>query len=198
MKRIIGFIISLLAWIVFTSAQQIAVSNPLFSDHKARKVGDILTVEIIEFTEAQNESNNELEMTNQKSLGMSASLPDLTSIGLTGAMSGQGSFGSNLGSKFQGSGKSSNKGSLKGKMTVFIVKDLGNGQFKIEGTRDVVLNGEHQMMKLEGTVRARDITANNTIPSYKIANATITYSGKGSAASTNKPGILTRIFNWVF
>jgi len=87
---------------------------------------------------------------------------------------------------------------LRGKMSAQIVDILPNGNLKIEGKRTVEINGEEQTTILTGVVRPRDILSDNTVYSYLIADASISYRGRGMVNDAAKPGILSRFINWLF
>lgn len=87
---------------------------------------------------------------------------------------------------------------MTGTMAVVIKEELPNGIFRIEGQRKVSVNNEDQMMVLTGMIRRVDIGSNNTISSSNIANATISYSGKGVISDEQNVGWLMRIFAWIW
>jgi flagellar L-ring protein precursor FlgH len=75
---------------------------------------------------------------------------------------------------------------------------LDNGNLVIDGSKVVEINEEKEIIKISGIVRPQDIESNNIIYSYNVANAQITYSGKGAASTGQRPGLLARILNWIF
>ena len=162
----------------------------MFSDPKARKVGDILTVEIIEFSTAQSQASTETDNQHQTDLSNQA----------TGALDFLPMFnlGTGVSNQYSGEGTTSRQGNLRAKITATVVGIDDTGNLIIEGSRTVSINGERQLTTLRGTVRPQDVTANNIVYSYNISNAQITYSGKGLVQDAQKPGILTRIINWIF
>lgn len=162
----------------------------LFSDHRAHGVGDIITIEIVEVAQASNEASTELKNDQANEISASGSGP-LDFIPLTG-------LSSEIKNDYSGEGKTSRKGNLKAKITARITNILPNGNFLIEGTRIVDVNGEKQTTVLTGVIRPQDITPQNTVYSFNIADAQITYTGRGSVQSAQKPGILARIFQWIF
>lgn len=97
-----------------------------------------------------------------------------------------------------GAGRTTRGGSMTGTMAVVIQEELPNGIFRIEGQRKVSVNNEAQMMVLTGMIRRVDIGSNNTISSSNIANATISYSGKGVISDEQNVGWLMRIFAWIW
>jgi flagellar L-ring protein precursor FlgH len=162
----------------------------MFSDVKARKVGDILTVEIIEFSTAQSQARTQTDNQHQSSLANQA----------TGALDFLPLFNldASVHNQYDGQGTTTRQGNLRAKITATVVGIDDAGNLIIEGNRTVNINGERQLTTLRGTVRPQDVTADNIVYSYNISNAQITYSGKGLVQDAQKPGIFTRILNWIF
>ncbi|NLA58040.1 MAG: flagellar basal body L-ring protein FlgH [Firmicutes bacterium] len=79
-----------------------------------------------------------------------------------------------------------------------MVEVLPNGNLVIEGTQSLIVNNETQEITVRGVIRPQDIEPDNTILSTYIADATISYQGSGILGAQDKPGILTRILNWIF
>ena len=163
----------------------------LFSDYKAFKEGDIVTIYIVEFSTGSNETKTDTKKETEFSLQSSGGTGALKFIPLFGAKV-------NDGSSFDGQGITSSRGILKAKMSARIVKVLENGNLVIEGTREVQVNDEKQITVLSGVVRPEDITGDNVVYSYNIADAKITYRGKGTVTGGSKPSLITRLLNWVF
>ncbi|MDZ7260807.1 MAG: flagellar basal body L-ring protein FlgH [candidate division KSB1 bacterium] len=162
----------------------------LFADHKAHEVGDVVTIYIIEFSKGSNEAVSSTRKEDKLSAsggGQNA----LKFIPLFG-------FDANTKIEHDGDAATSRKGSLQAKMSARIIEKMANGLLKIEGSRVIDINGEKQVTILTGIVRPEDITANNIVYSYNIADAQITYKGKGMVNSGQRPGFLMRLINWLF
>jgi len=101
-------------------------------------------------------------------------------------------------SKSGNQGATSRSGKLQAQMTVQVVGVRENGDLVIEGSRVVGINNDKEMLTLTGIVRSEDVRSDNTIYSYQIADAQITYRGKGAAANGGKPGWIMRFLNWLF
>jgi flagellar L-ring protein precursor FlgH len=194
-KTLLAVILSVLLSIL-VSCQTIQADNgnaryaSMFTDMKARNVGDIVTVEIIEFSSAQSEARTKTEHEHEASFANQAT-GDLDFLPLF-------NIGTSVSNEYDGEGKTSRQGSLRAKITASVVEIDSAGNLVIEGSRMVNINGEKQLTTLRGTVRPQDVTADNVVYSYNISNAQITYSGKGMVQDAHKPGILTRIINWIF
>lgn len=83
-------------------------------------------------------------------------------------------------------------------MTVSVIHIRENGDLVIEGTRAVTINDEQELLFLSGVVRSRDISQDNTIYSYQIADAQISTKSRGAITDGHRPGIFTRFLNWLF
>jgi len=174
--------------VLATQATQI---NNLYTDHRAMSEGDLLTVLIVENAKAG--SNSKTKTDTKTSMGVS----NVSGSGALGFIPSFGASGS-LGSGFAGSGDTQREGNLVAKLSVRIDKVYDNGNLLISGDKIVEINDEKEIIRLTGLVRPQDIEAGNTIFSYNIANAEITYSGHGENADASRPGPIARFFNWLF
>lgn len=170
---------------------QTSPHHSLYADHKAREIGDVITIMIIEFSEADNQSSTAISKSDEISASADAGTGSLSFLpGL--------SLGMSTNNTFSGEGSTSRRGSLRGKMTATIKEILPNGYFRVEGKRVIEVNQDKQEMKLTGIVRPRDIRSDNTVFSYNIAEANIKYSGKGAVNRAHRMGYFRRIINWLF
>jgi len=166
----------------------------LFSDQKARQVGDIVTIRIVESSTATNKASTD---TNRGS-SMSASL-DAFFNAEKGYPADQPFFNpfskvaGGLDSQFQGTGTTKRSGDLNAYITALVTQVLPNGNMVLVGSREVLINNENQVIELSGVVRPRDIDADNTVLSTYVADARISYSGTGVIDDRQKPGWLTKI-----
>lgn len=165
--------------------------NNIYSDSKAHRVGDIISVVLSESTQAQKNAKTELKKDNAASLD--------PVIGLGGApinfKNDAIQFGLNQTSNFKGDSKTNQGNSLSGNISVNVLRVLSNGNLMIRGEKWMTLNSGDEYIRLTGIIRAQDISSNNTIVSNKIANARIQYSGTGSFAEVNEQGWLSKFFN---
>jgi flagellar L-ring protein FlgH len=184
MAALIGFTV------IYYNCLAAEVPN-LFSDQSALRVDDILTILIVESAKAGTESKTNTGKT--QSFGVESN-------GGTGALRFLPKFGGSGSADigYDGKGATSRTGSLNATIAVRVTKVLDNGNLVIEGTKVVEVNDEKGLIKVTGIVRPRDIQPNNFIYSSSIADAQITYSGKGAVNDGHRPGILARIINWIF
>jgi flagellar L-ring protein precursor FlgH len=160
----------------------------MFADRKARNLGDLVTVIIVEQAQARQSANTSTGKDSQVQVGPGLGvLADLIPL-----------FGMGGGDSFTATGQTTRGGSLTAKVTTKVVEVLPNDTLRIEGRQSIVINGEEQEIILRGIVRSQDIAADNTVLSPFVADAEISFVGTGIVADKNNPGIITRIFNWLF
>ena len=102
---------------------------------------------------------------------------------------------------FKGDAKSNQSNSLNGQISVHVLRVLPNGNLIIRGEKWLTLNTGQEFIRLTGIVRAEDVSSANTVESTRVANARISYSGKGSLAESQEAGWLSRFFMssmWAF
>jgi flagellar L-ring protein precursor FlgH len=182
-------VLSLLTALAPASAQQRlweADRGSLYSNLKAYRVGDVVTVIIEEQSIASSNAKTDTKIKSEASGGPGMGTLDFVSLwGLTNE------------NKYKGDAKTERSGQLQAKITVRISEVLENGDYLVEGSREVNINGEREMITLSGIIRSRDISPDNTIMSTYVANARIMYDGKGIVDSGHEPGIFTKILNWI-
>jgi flagellar L-ring protein FlgH len=163
----------------------------LFMDLRAHSVGDILTILLEERTDAAKASSTSTAKGNSVDTG----LP--TVIGRAVTKGGAPLLNNELKSdnKFDGKSDSSQSNKLDGSITVTVLGKLPNGNLMIRGEKRITINQGEELVRLQGVIRPIDIGPANTVSSTKVADAAITYSGKGTLADSNRPGWLARFFN---
>lgn len=172
----------------------------LFEDQLARRVGDILTVQLSEATSASKDAATSLSKTNSNSvtnptlLGATPQFNTPSVLPLSSNTNNNLSFGLNSDHNFDGSGSSSQSNSLSGSITVSVVEVLPNGNMVIRGEKVLQLNQGHEYVRLSGIVRKADVRPDNTVLSTQVADAQIAYSGTGAVQDTNVIGWLARFF----
>jgi flagellar L-ring protein precursor FlgH len=159
----------------------------LVTNDKARAVGDVVTIIIVERTSADASSsvgaNSKSEISGGPALGF---------------LEPFGSWGLDTETKHTGDGTTARSGNLKGEISARVTEIMSGGLLKLVGKRMVDINGDRQLIEVSGVCRSRDIAADNTILSTYIAEAQIAYSGTGMLQDAAQPGMLTRIVNWLF
>lgn len=164
----------------------------LFQDLKARRVGDILTVVLVEQTDAQKTASSAAARSNTQSI------TNPTLFGQPVALGGGGdvNLGASLSSStdFSGEGDASQSNSLVGSIAVTVAEVLPNGNLVVQGEKWIAINNGDEYIRLRGIVRPVDIASNNSVLSTSVANAQISYGGKGAIADAQKMGWLARFF----
>jgi len=178
----------LLLWAV--SARAGSLYNPteyqaLINDHRAKRVGDSLVVLVYEAASATNQTNT----TTNKSAAVGVNATDSYNP-IAGKLG--------ISNDADGGGVEKRSGQVIARVSATVVDILPSGEFVIRGKQHIELNNEAQFITVEGRVRQIDIDTNNTIISTRIADAKIEFVGQGLLSSREKPGIITRFFNWLF
>ena len=159
----------------------------MFADKKARDVGDILTIVI-------NESTT-LNATKSRSNTKDASVDLSAGTGIFHFLAAAKAEHSD---SFEADGSANDTNNFRGRITVTVVEVLPNDNMIVEGTQSIWQNRDEHKITLRGIVRRADVTAANTVPSTKVADATLKFDGKGPLNAKQRQGILTQIFNFLF
>jgi len=173
--------------------------NRLFADFRARGVGDIITVTIVEKTEAKKEATT----STSKASSEDASVTDLFGLPLdfNTKIMGQPFSPTVKGGRTnssEGKGSTERKGEITATITVRVTEVLPNGNLFIEGRKETTLNNERQYVTLSGIVRPEDVSSANTVSSDIISDLRIELSGYGVLSEKQSPGWLTRILDVVW
>jgi|SRR5277367_4420907 len=166
----------------------------LFADLKARRVGDVLTIVLNEVTNASKSATT----TTAKTTTVANTAPTVFGQSLTIHGAPILSTTLNGADAFSGAGTSAQSNSLAGSLTVTVLDVQANGNLVVQGEKTLKLNQGDEFVHISGVVRPADIATNNTVTSDKLADARISYSGKGVVDSSNRMGWLARFFNSPF
>ncbi len=165
-------------------------ARSLFADQKATRIGDAVTILVVETSTASNDAST--TSSRQSNITFNAS-------GQTGSSSmPQVGLGIGTGNDFKGSGSTSTNGNIRAKLSARIDSVFANGDLWIDGTRTITVNGEEQTIKISGLVRPSDIAADNSVYSYNIADARISFEGNGIVSRAQGPGWITKLLHWLF
>ena len=168
----------------------------LFESRTARRVGDVLTIRLVESTNASKKADTNFG----KNDGVTLANPILFGhpFDIKGATLETNVKGSR---NFDGKGTSDQSNRLQGQISAFVVEVYPNGNLAIRGEKMLTLNQGEEFVQISGVVRQEDIDADNSVLSTKVADAQITYAGKGALADANSAGWLVRFFTsplWPF
>ena len=197
--------------------QEAAANNPgslfaaseadtLFEDSRARRVGDIVLVKLVENTKAQNKaetssskkSSTDYQVTAMFNRGHAGFIPFMPigpqpSVGLP-------VLDTDSASGITASGKTKRENYVTTSLATRVLRVLPGGLMEIEGAREIRVNEETEYMVVRGMIRSKDVSADNSVLSTQIADASIEYYGKGVLADKQKPGWFTRLMDnvWPF
>ena len=177
--------------------------NPLFTDHKAMHVNDIVTVMITESASTSNSASKALAKSDSMNLGGGVFTNNGTSSTVDKYVNklnnlGNVGFGTESTSAFSGSGSYSKDATFTTTISARVIKVLQNGNYFIEGRREIMIDDEKQVIQLSGVIRPYDIDQNNQIDSSQISDAKIYYSNQGEFDQNTKRGWGSKIVNAVW
>ncbi len=164
-------------------------SHSLYSNRKASRVGDVITVVIVESSSGYNKATSNSKKEDKHAIQGSGTGP-LDFIPL---------FGWDMSTKleFKGNASSTVAGGLNARISAQVVDILPNGHLLVSGSRTLSVNGERETISIFGEVRPEDVRANNTVISTNVANAQISYDGSGAGNQSVRRGIFTRLLGWL-
>ena len=177
--------------------------NNYFTDRKAFRVGDIITISLNERTQASKNANSQIQKDSNVDIGVpnifgmamapKNPLAGISALGLTNDnLSLEAGYNAKRATK--GSGQTGQSNSLSGSITVTVAEVYPNGVLAVRGEKWLTLNTGDELVRISGIVRADDISTDNMVSSTRIADARITYSGTGAFANASQPGWLDRFF----
>lgn len=159
----------------------------VFADRKAHDIGDILTIVISERTTLSAQKSTSNSKSGSQSLGAGTGIFDFIRAA---SISGE--------DEFTADGSATDTNRVTANIAVTVVDITPNGNMVVEGTQSIWQNRDEHKITLRGLVRPDDVTTNNTVPSNKVADATVRFDGKGPLNAKQRQGILTQIFNFLF
>lgn len=190
-RRLVGIMLCLLAPLpaaAQTAATPNAWATDLLLDHRARRTGDLVTVQIVESISAVGSADSNMGKASSSDGKLPWPIPSKWSQVLQ----------SSTDTKFTGSGTTSRAASITAIMTARVTERLPNGDLLIEGVREIVINGDRQFVTLSGVIRTADIAAGNVVASAFIGDLRIKYFGQGFMKDNLTPGWLIRFLNKIF
>ncbi len=186
----------------------------LFFDRKARGVGDLITVLVVEDFSATGSAATRLGKTSSidASLQSDIGITDLYQkaakglFGLAGAAAGStkpagtevNALSSSYQNDFDGDGTTTRTGTFTGVVTCRVVEVLPPGIFHVRGRRSIIVNHEEQVLTVEGLVRREDIGINNTVLSSSLGEARLAFDGRGVIDDKQRPSLIARMMDWLY
>jgi flagellar L-ring protein precursor FlgH len=173
-----------------------------FSDMKAQRVGDIITINIVETSRGSKQANTATSRSN----AVKSNVNSLFGLEKPGVLPSPGGIdlmgGLDLSSShtFTGSGSTSRAESVTAKISARIIQVLPNRNLVIRGSQEIMVNNEKQYITVQGVVRPADVATDNSVLSTYLADARIEYTGKGDVSDRQREGWFTRLVGniWPF
>lgn len=191
MKKFSVIIILLAGLNIYSQDMRQNAFSSLFSDQKASKIGDAITIVVLESSQASNNAQTTTGRTSN--LGLSGKLDPGKGVGVTSP-----AFNLGTTNDFSGSGSTQTQGVVNTKISATVDSVLANGNLVIKGSRIITINGNEQTIYIMGIVRSSDISPDNLVYSYNISEAKIEFKGDGKINDSQSPGWLTKFFHWIF
>jgi len=163
-------------------------TGSLFEDTRARRVGDLVMVRVVENASGTRSASTNTSRDSSLSTGISA---------FFAAPVAKRNINVGVTNDYDGTGKTARSGRLTALVAASVVEVLPNGNLSIRGSREIQVNDEIQLIHMAGVVRQVDISTDNIVLSSRIADARITYTGKGVIDEKLRPGWFTRIVDYV-
>jgi flagellar L-ring protein precursor FlgH len=171
------------------SIYQAGYERSWFENVRARRVGDILIVNLVEDTEAKASNSGTL------SKGSSSSITNPTLIGNVFSMGGSNlSQSLESSSNFSGDADNTQNNEFSGSISVVVTEVLPNGYLRVRGEKRIGMTAGNEYIRVSGIVRPEDIDLRNTVESTRVADATLIYVGDGQTSMASRMGWLARFF----
>lgn len=177
----------------------------LFADVKARRVGDIITINIVETSKANKSATTSTGRTNALTAQINHlmgyedpnNIPGVGSVFNSAGLSNTG-IEASYGQGFTGRGSTNRNENMTAKMSARIIQVLPNGNLVLRGSQEILVNNEKQYITVQGVVRPADIAADNSVLSTYMADARIDYTGEGDLSRKQREGWLSRFLDVVW
>lgn len=202
MKKRMLFILTTLMAIALTAPAidpdaKWTMARRLYSDPKARQIGDILTVFIIESSSSSKEASSKTAKKTSTKGSLSVFHPRLDNSPTSWTNASIPEWGIEASRGFDGSGEQKNSDQITATLSARVMEVLPNGNLLIEGKRTLAVQSEEMEYVLTGTVRPIDISRENTIYSTKIADLSIQYLSSGSVAKSQQKGVFDKVVDFI-
>ncbi len=178
----------------------------LYTDAKARRVGDTVTIDIVEISSSKMDATTSTGRTSSVDVGVDHALGYMRALEASNKLLGKDSDGNQTtklfkaatSNSFKGQGTSDRSGSITASIGARVVEVLSNGNLLLYGRRQMKVNSEVQYIVASGVVRPEDIDSDNRVQSTYLADARIEMLGKGVIADKQRPGWGTRVLDFVW
>jgi len=165
--------------------------RPAFEDRRARLVGDIVTIQIVEKVTAKQNSSSSVDRSSKTSAGISA-FPFIGANKL-----GKLDLGAKSDNAFAGKGGTESSNTFTGSITATVIEVLPNGHLVVAGEKQIGVNENVDVLRFSGTVDPRSLQPGSVVASTQVANARLQSRGRGAQSEVQAMGWLSRAFNSV-
>lgn len=156
----------------------------LVADHRAYRVGDVLTIYVLEATRAKSQAATDASSRLDLEAGVRSPSVDYDA-------------GFGIGGMNSAGGQTTRLGELRTQISARVIAVESNGDLSIEGAQQLVVNGERQHIRITGLVRPEDVSVDNAVWSNRIANANLELDGVGVVSESQRQSVLYRVFKWL-
>jgi flagellar L-ring protein precursor FlgH len=176
-----------------------AATGSLYGGERKRvRVGDVVTIVISESTSAVQEASTRTSKGSSVGFEFGSAWDQVAN--LLGTETIRKTYDASIkgDDEYRGAGQTSRKSQVRAMITAVITEILDGGNVYVVGEHKVKVNNEVETIRVSGIIRPSDIGGDNTINSYQIAKAEVSVNGAGVVGSKQNPGVLTKMFNWLF
>jgi flagellar L-ring protein precursor FlgH len=171
-----------------------------WADDVAGAMGDIVTVQVSVENKGEHKATTDLtressmDSSVESLLGYENKFPGVGTNNTTPAQL----IKTSSSSKYTGDGDTVREGTLTAQVSAIVTQVFPNGNMRIHGSQSLLVNNENSILTVDGVVRPSDLTSDNVVNSARIANARIEITGRGVVSDKQRPGLLMRVFDWVW
>ena len=173
-------------------------ANAYYSDQRASRLGDIITIKIIEVSSATEKATTDLGRNSDMEAGITSLAGYEKRLPLPKDAIPSQLIKTNTKNNFAGTGETKREGAVTATISAKVVEVMPNGNLAVEGKREVSVNNERKEILLQGMVRQRDIAGDNSVLSTQVADAKIILTGVGVVGEKQRPGWFARAFDLVW
>ncbi len=174
-------------------------SGPFYGVSKRKvRVGDVITVLISESASAAQEATTQTQKDSTIGTRLVDNWDQVANLLGNETIRKTFNLSINGNDNYKGSGGTTRRSNVRAVVTSIVTEVMETGNLFIVGEHEVKVNNEVETIRVSGIIRPQDITAQNTVLSSQVAKVEVSVNGSGVVASKQSPGILTKMFNWLF
>ena len=174
-------------------------STPLYGiERRQISEGDIITIYISESTSAAQQASTRTEKESSLAGSLEAGWEQISNLLGNETINQERVYRFGGEDQYEGSGQTSRRSNVRAVVSSIVTEISETGNLYVEGIHHVKVNNEVETIRVAGLIRPQDISPSNSVYSYQIAKAEISVNGVGVVASKQTPGLMTKVFNWLF